>query len=120
LLKTLRREDLSADIAAYDDALIAQREAEVIARDAVKATNDSKLKAKKKISNKGRGPQVRTAEQKAAKRLRESSDEQKAAKRLRDSKRVRTDEHKAAKRLRDSKQKAAKRLRDGKRVRTAA
>ena len=123
LLKTLRREDLSADIAAYDDALIAQREAEVIARDAVKATNDSKLKAKKKISNKGRGPQVRTAEQKAAKRLRESTDEQKAAKRLRqstdeqkaakrlrDSKRVRTDEQKAAKRLRDRKQKAAKRV----------
>jgi hypothetical protein len=130
LLKTLRREDLSADIAAYDDALIAQREAEVIARDAVKATNGSKLKAKKKISNKGR---VRTAEQnaakrlrestdeqKAAKRLRQSTDEQKAAKRLRDSKRVRTDEQKAAERLRQStdEQKAAKRLHDSKRVRT--
>ena len=118
LLKTLRREDLSADIAAYDDALIAQREAEVIARDAVKATKDSMLKAKKKISNKRRGPQVRTAEQKAAKQLRESTDEQKAAKRLRESKRVHTAEQKAAKRLRDSKrvrtaeQKAAKRLRE--------
>ena len=48
------------------------------------------------ISNKRRGPQVRTAEQKAAKQLRESTDEQKAAKRLRNSKRVRTNEQKAA------------------------
>ena len=111
LLKTLRREDLSADIAAYDDALIAQREAEVIARDAVKATKDSMLKAKKKISNKRRGPQVRTVGQKAAKRLRESTVEQKAAKRLRDSNRVRE--------VRTAEQKEAKRLRDSQRVRTA-
>ena len=103
LLKTLRGEDLSADIAAYDEALIAQREAESAARDKVKATKDGVLKAKKKIYNKssnklradkGRVSQVRTHEQTTAKRLCDSkrilTNDQRTAKQLRDSKRIRT------------------------------
>ena len=114
LLKTLRGEDLSADIAAYDEALIAQRETELAARDKVKATKDVVLKAKKKIYDKSRDKR----------RAEERTDEQTTAKRLRDSKRVRTDEQTTAKRLRDSKriltddQKTAKQLRDSKRIRT--
>ena len=114
LLKTLRGEDLSADIAAYDEALIAQRETELAAQDKVKATKDVVLKANKKIYDKSRNK--RKAE--------ERTDEQTTAKRLRDSKRVRTDEQITAKRIYDSKriltdvQLRAKQLRDSKRIRT--
>ena len=103
LLKTLRGEDLSADIAAYDEALILQREAEKAARDSAKATKDGVRLANKKIvnekTNKRRADKGRALEY--SKRVR--TDEQTAAKRLRDSKRILTDVQTAAKRLRDSK-----------------
>ena len=121
-MKTLRGEDLSADIAAYDEALILQREAEKAARDSAKATKDGVRLANKKIvnekTNKRRADKGRALEY--SKRVR--TDEQTAAKRLRDSKRVRTDEQTTAKGLSDSKriltdvQTAAKRLRDSKRT----
>ena len=107
LLKTLRGEDLSADIAAYDEALIAQREAESAARDKVKATKDDVRRAKKKIVNKGRVSQVRTHEQTTAKRLCDSkrvrTDKQTTTKRVYDRKRILTDDQTTAKQLRDSK-----------------
>jgi hypothetical protein len=108
LLKTLRGEDLSADITAYDEALRLQREAEVTARESTKAAKDSVRKTKidqknKRRADKGRlleySKRVRTDEQRSL----EYSDEQKAAKRLRERLRESTDEQKAAKRLLDSK-----------------
>ena len=116
LLKTLRGEDLSADIAAYDEALILQREAEKAARDSAKATKDGVRNANKKIGN-----------EKSNKRRADKGRALEYSKRVRtDSKRILTDDQTAAKRLRDSKrirtyspdQTAAKRLRDSKRIRT--
>ena len=110
LLKTLRGEDLSADIAAYDEALILQREAEKAARDSAKATKDGVRRANKKIVNSGRD-QKKSNKRRAdkgraleySKRVRTVTDEQTTAKRLSDSKRILTDDQTAAKRLRDSK-----------------
>ena len=110
LLKTLRGEDLSADIAAYDEALILQREAEKAARGSAKAIKDGVRKANKKIVNGGRD-QKKSIKRRAdkgraleySKRVRTVTDEQTTARRLSDSKRILTDDQRAAKRLRDSK-----------------
>ena len=120
---------LSADIAAYDEALILQREAEKAARDSAKATKDGVRRANKKIVNSGRD-QKKSNKRRAdkgraleySKRVRTVTDEQTTAKRLSDSKRILTDDQTAAKQIRDSKriltddQTAAKRLRDSKRT----
>ena len=78
LLKTLRGEDLSADIAAYDEALILQREAEKAARDSAKATKDGVRNANKKTvnekTNKRRADKGRALEY--SKRVRTVTDEQ--------------------------------------------
>ena len=64
LLKTLRGEDLSADITAYDEALRLQREAEVAARESTKAAKDSVrkttrlIKKNKRRADKGRSSGV--------------------------------------------------------------